>query len=103
MLSFNFNKGGSDQADWVEKYGHVYKYYGLLNEPRLSILDGKILQQMLVSEVYTNFNKKKVPLGMLAKVFGKGIAMVEGETHKKHRKMMNPIFSHNSVKVIKNK
>ena len=89
-----------DHTKWVEKYGVVYKYYGFLNDPILGIADGKLLQQVLVSEAYSNFGKPKKFLGILSKFFGDSILVADGEVHKKQRKMMNPTFNHSSVKVI---
>ena len=36
----------------------------------------------------------------MTKIFGEGVILADNEVHKKQRKMMNPTFNHNSVKVI---
>ena len=33
-------------------------------------------------------------------IAGKGLAIAEGEDHKRQRKMMNPAFTHNKIKVL---
>ena len=71
-----------------------------MNAPILGIADGKLLQQVLVSEAYSNFGKPKKFLGILSKLFGDSVLIADGDMHKKQRKMMNPTFNHSSVKVI---
>jgi len=70
----------------------------LFNRLRVNVTDGKILQQILVNEAY-NFVKPKVFLGPLRQVLGDGLILAEGEVHKKQRKLMNPPFNHNCIKV----
>jgi len=36
------------------------------------------------------------------KIAGVGLLFSEGENHKRQRKMMNPAFTHNNIKVIYN-
>jgi cytochrome P450 len=33
-------------------------------------------------------------------IAGRGLVFAEGDDHKRQRKMMNPAFTHNNVKVI---
>jgi cytochrome P450 len=33
-------------------------------------------------------------------IVGRGLVLAEGEDHKRQRKMMNPAFTHNNIKVI---
>jgi cytochrome P450 len=74
----------------------------VLNRPLIIISDTKIIQDVLSNQVY-EFTKPFSELADLVKVLGKGLVLVEGETHKRQRRMMNPAFSHNNIKVyIKN-
>src|SRR5687767_6191612 len=83
---------------WVEKYGGVYRCYGLFNEPRVHILDEKNIQKVLVSDAYTKFGRKSITVPF-KKIIGEGILAVDGDVHKRHRKLMSPSFGHNSIKV----
>jgi cytochrome P450 len=38
-------------------------------------------------------------LAHIKTVLGQGLALADGENHKRQRKMMNPAFSHNNIKV----
>jgi len=40
-----------------------------------------------------------VTIGDFKDVLGKGLAVVDGETHRRQRKMMNPVFNHSNIKV----
>jgi len=85
-------------VDWAEKYGNVYRCYGLFNEPRVYILDEKNVQKVLVSDAYTNFSKTIPNLGYLKRILGEGISMVNGDVHKRQRKLMNPSFGPNNIR-----
>ncbi|CAJ0896470.1 3287_t:CDS:2, partial [Entrophospora sp. SA101] len=88
-------KGG---VHWAEKYGNVYKCYGLFNEPRVYILDEKNLQKVLVNDAYTKFGRRRKLVEFLKNIIGDGILLVDGDVHKKQRKLMNPLFSNHSVR-----
>ena len=94
-----YSQFGTDQVKWTEKYGGIYKSYWLFNRLRVNVTDGKILQKILVNEAY-NFVKPKGFLGLQRQVLGAGLLLAEGEVHKKQRKLMNPSFNHNCIKVI---
>ncbi|CAJ0630636.1 514_t:CDS:2 [Entrophospora sp. SA101] len=83
---------------WAEKYGNVYKCYGLFNEPRVYILDEKNLQKVLVNDAYTKFGRRRKLVEFLKNIIGDGILLVDGDVHKKQRKLMNPLFSNHSVR-----
>ena len=74
----------------------------MFNSIQVNVTDEKILQQILINEAY-NFVKPKGLLGLQKQVLGAGILLAEGEVHKKQRKLMNPSFNHNCIKVIMKK
>ncbi|CAJ0879759.1 11172_t:CDS:2 [Entrophospora sp. SA101] len=88
--------------EWAKKYGNVYRCYGLFNEPRVYILDEKNVQKVLVNDAYTKFSKTIPNLGYLKRILGEGISMVNGDVHKRQRKLMNPSFGINNIRVNKN-
>ena len=83
---------------WAEKYGGIVMYRGLLNKPRVFITDPKALQHVMSSSVY-NYPKPPGFIQDLKPLLGSGILLAEGDVHKRQRKMMNPAFSFNNVKV----
>ncbi|CAJ0634323.1 1270_t:CDS:10 [Entrophospora sp. SA101] len=83
---------------WAEKYGNVYRCYGLFNEPRVYILDEKNIQKVLVNGAYTKFGRRKKFVEFLKKIVGDGILLVDGDVHKKQRKLMNPLFGNHSIR-----
>uniref|UniRef100_A0A1D1Z8L8 Cytochrome P450 4F12 n=1 Tax=Anthurium amnicola TaxID=1678845 RepID=A0A1D1Z8L8_9ARAE len=90
-------ESGEPHIRWVKKYGNVTKYYGLFNRPIVIVADTKIIQEIISNRVY-DFVKPTHLMASLIAVLGKGLVFVEGDTHKRQRKMMNPAFSHNNIK-----
>ena len=70
-----------------------------MNQPVLLVADAKIIQDITLNHVY-DFIKPPKMLADAITIAGKGLALAEGEDHKRQRKMMNPAFTHNNVKVI---
>ena len=81
----------------VEKYGSILKYYGILNQPSVLVTDTKIIQEITSNQVYDFI---KPPSADLIAIGGNGLVVAEGENHKRQRKLMNPAFTHNNIKVI---
>ena len=46
-----------------------------------------------------DFLKPQLLVASFKDFLGHGLFLVEGETHKRQRKMMNPAFTHNNIKV----
>src|SRR5256885_375895 len=78
-------------------YGNIIKFYGMLNQPAVLVADTKIIQEISLNNAYDFI---KPPNADGAALFGNGIMHVEGETHKRQRKIMMPAFSYNNIKVI---
>jgi len=73
------------------------KFHELLNRPAILVADAKIIQEILLHHPYDYI---KPPMADGIAIAGNGLIMTEGESHKRQRKMMNPAFTHNNVKVI---
>ena len=55
-----------------------------------------------MQEILTNYDYIK-PLELLSDIIakiGRGLVFVEGDDHKRQRKMMSPAFTHKNIKVI---
>ena len=71
----------------------------MFNKPRVLIADPKLIQEITANDAY-DFVKPISVLANMVAVVGNGILLSEGENHKRQRKIMNPAFSYNNVKVI---
>ncbi|CAI2161941.1 15833_t:CDS:2, partial [Funneliformis geosporum] len=88
---------GEPQLGWAKKYGNFVKFHGILNQPSILLTDTKIIQEITLNQVY-DYSKQKMLIGDGKAIFGEGLALAEGESHKRQRKMMNPAFTHNHIK-----
>ncbi|THH10021.1 hypothetical protein EW146_g8504 [Bondarzewia mesenterica] len=71
-------------------YGRVFKFKGLFNRDRLVMMDTRALNHVLTHDM--QYVKPERVRHSLGQVFGQGLLFVEGEKHKKQRKVMNPAF-----------
>ncbi|CAG8639017.1 745_t:CDS:2, partial [Racocetra fulgida] len=79
----------------VKQYGGIVRFHGLLNEPNLLISDQKLIQQVLSSYDYPKFQLSKT---IVKEIFGEGLVIAEGNSHKRQRKVMTPSFAFANVK-----
>ncbi|CAG8771037.1 5055_t:CDS:2, partial [Racocetra persica] len=79
----------------VKQYGGIVRFHSLLNEPNLLISDQKLIQQVLLSYDYPKFHMSKT---IVKEIFGEGIVIAEGNSHKRQRKVMTPSFAFANVK-----
>ena len=63
------------------------------------VADTKLIQDIVLNQAY-DFIKPPRMMSSFIKIVGYGLVTVEGEVHRKQRKMMNPAFNHNNIKVI---
>ncbi|CAG8716812.1 26313_t:CDS:2 [Gigaspora margarita] len=79
-----------------KQYGEIFRYHSLFNDPHIVISDPKLVQQVLVNRSY-EFSKYQSK-AVLKDIFGNGILVAEGDSHKRQRKMMTPSFSFTNIK-----
>ncbi|KAF8318459.1 cytochrome P450 [Clavulina sp. PMI_390] len=84
---------------WHSEFGHIVRYDGFLKSPRISITDPRALHHVLISEPY-KFPKPPFVRKMLASALGEGLVIVEGEDHRRQRKIMNPSFGPAHIKSL---
>ena len=60
-------------------------------------MDAKVIQEITLNNPYDYI---KPPMADAIALAGNGLVVAEGENHKRQRKMMNPAFNHNNIKVI---
>lgn len=75
----------------------IIRYYGIFNQERLLMTSSTAVRDVLVTNPY-HFHKQRAQKLHLEPVSGKGLVLVEGETHRHHRKQMNPAFAIKNVR-----
>ncbi|CAI2167898.1 11269_t:CDS:2, partial [Funneliformis geosporum] len=95
--SFITKGSGEPQLGWIKKYGNFVKFHGIFNQPNILVTDTKIIQEITLNQVY-DYPKQQMLFGDGKAIFGEGLIIAEGDTHKRQRKMMNPAFTHNHIK-----
>jgi len=89
-------QSGEPHLRWVKKYGCLVKYHGIFNGTVLLVADTKMIKE-IVNQGY-DFPKPRW-FATAASYVGYGLLFAEGETHKRQRQMMNPAFTHRTIKV----
>ncbi|KIY66090.1 cytochrome P450 [Cylindrobasidium torrendii FP15055 ss-10] len=84
--------------EWSKKYGRVFSFASVFNNPRVSIADPKAVAYILHNT--DNYPKPDAVRYSLRRVVGPGVITVEGEPHKHQRKAMSPAFSAASVGLL---
>ncbi|PWZ01985.1 cytochrome P450 [Testicularia cyperi] len=94
MIEAASKPGALVDMEWSRKYGKqgYFRTYFLFGRPAIHFLRPKALRQILVEDPY-NYPKPSFAWKLLGVVAGYGLLTVEGDTHKKMRKTMNPAFS----------
>ncbi|KAI9189181.1 hypothetical protein H9P43_000609 [Blastocladiella emersonii ATCC 22665] len=78
----------------------VYLSYDLFHGPNITVADPKALQTILSSRGY-QFAKLDVVRGLIAYVTGdKGLLVIEGDEHRRHRRLVLPLFNAATLKKL---
>ncbi|KAK0479647.1 cytochrome P450 [Armillaria novae-zelandiae] len=83
---------GDLEMKWYQQYGAVYRTAGCFGQDILSVSDPKALQYIFHSSGYRFPKTKDIHL-FNETLTGPGIATVEGQVHKRQRRILNPAFS----------
>ncbi|KAJ8748630.1 hypothetical protein K2173_008075 [Erythroxylum novogranatense] len=82
---------------WSSQYGQTMLYW-IGTEPRLIISDAELAKQIL-SNKFGFFVKPKMS-HLLIRVLGNGLVFIDGEDWARHRRILNPAFSIDKLKVM---
>ncbi|KAJ7718641.1 cytochrome P450 [Mycena metata] len=75
---------------YVKEYGRTFKYHWLFGKASLYTTDAKAVHHFLSNtEIYQKSPSLRFSL---SRVVGPGVLVMEGDAHKKQRKIMNPAF-----------
>ncbi|KAG0274792.1 hypothetical protein BGZ95_009460 [Linnemannia exigua] len=97
FLDLIYEEPGRKYRDWIEQYGGIFCYRGLFNAQQVVLGDPKAIQHVFSTHAY-DYPKPDRAIRLLSQVIGKGVLLVEGDVHRKQRKMLNPAFSHKHIK-----
>ncbi|KAH9005440.1 cytochrome P450 [Lactarius hatsudake] len=82
------------QEEWVRTYGHVARYHARFGALRLLTVDPVAIAYILQNgEIFQKLDFLRFSLGD-----GEGLLTVEGDQHRKQRKVMNPAFASAQVR-----
>ncbi|KAI5477516.1 hypothetical protein MNV49_006301 [Pseudohyphozyma bogoriensis] len=84
-------------TEWMRKFGGVVHFAGFFGKEELLVTDPLAIQRILVTNCY-NYVKPSEMRGRIGRFLGKGVLFVEGDLHKKQRRLMNPSWSAANVK-----
>ncbi|CAG8830583.1 6116_t:CDS:2, partial [Racocetra persica] len=86
---------GEALAHLAKQYGGIARVHIIFSKPFLLISDPKLVQQVLLNRPYdfSKFFHNKAK-----ELFGEGIFIAEGNSHKRQRKIMNPSFAFANIK-----
>lgn len=76
----------------TEKYGPVIQYRAFAGEQMIAISDEKAINYILMQRT-SNFPKPPEEVRGLERLTGRGLLTVEGDIHRRQRKIMSPSFT----------
>ncbi|THV07086.1 cytochrome P450 [Dendrothele bispora CBS 962.96] len=92
-------EAGKLSESWISEYGSAFRFGGPFGEDVLYLADPKGLQHVLQTSSY-HYPKTKDTQNLLRRAFGHGIIAVDGNTHQRQRKALNPAFSASQLKTF---
>ncbi|URD80901.1 cytochrome P450 [Musa troglodytarum] len=82
---------------WISQYGDVILFW-FGPKPRLLISDPEMVKQVLANK-FGFYHKPEVPSAIWA-LLGKGLVLVEGSEWARHRRVVNPAFKMDKLKLL---
>ncbi|CAL9067794.1 unnamed protein product [Musa banksii] len=82
---------------WISEYGDVFLFW-FGAKPSLFISDPEMVKQVLANK-FGFYPKSDVPSAILA-LLGKGLVLVEGSEWARHRRVVNPAFTMDKLKLL---
>ncbi|PPR04921.1 hypothetical protein CVT24_007165 [Panaeolus cyanescens] len=82
---------------WVKEYGPVFKIPIVMGGESLVICDPNLASRILAKDT-TDYVKGPGMKAIAETVVGKGVVWAEGESHRRQRKSLNPVFNPSGLK-----
>lgn len=84
------------QTRWMNQWGNVLRYKTLFGRPRILLADPAGLAY--VAQHTYEFHKPAVTVFTLEQVLGRGVLTVEGDAHRRQRRILSPAFGPPAIK-----
>ncbi|KAL0574562.1 hypothetical protein V5O48_007399 [Marasmius crinis-equi] len=96
FIAGNFQESLDDEKavvinQWMEKYGKVFRTWGMFGETNIYLADLKGLSHVLKHDA-VEYQKPDQLVYMMGRLTGCGVFIAEGEQHRKQRRVLNPAF-----------
>ncbi|THU84114.1 cytochrome P450 [Dendrothele bispora CBS 962.96] len=88
---------GAVYEEWSAKYGPVYQIPGVLGSKRVVLMDPKAVAHFYARET-TTYVQTGMSKSFIKRMFGNGILVAEGDSHKRQRKALTPAFSNTAIR-----
>ncbi|TFY58649.1 hypothetical protein EVG20_g8067 [Dentipellis fragilis] len=92
-------KGWKFHDDIVKTYGRVVRVCGFLGDTMLYVSDPRALHHVLLKDKH-HFEESDAFLVSTRWLFGQGLLSSSGDVHRRHRKLLNPVFSGSSMRYL---
>ncbi|CAA7260921.1 unnamed protein product [Cyclocybe aegerita] len=89
---------GRKQEEWAQKYGNTIMLRGIFGGPRLCTMDLKAMSHILTNNYI--YQKSERTIYSLKRLMGEGVLAVEGDTHKRQRRILNPAFGPQQIREL---
>ncbi|KAL0576500.1 hypothetical protein V5O48_005475 [Marasmius crinis-equi] len=86
-------------TQWLEKYGRVMRTWGMFGSAMIHLADLKGLSHVLKHDAVI-YQKPDLLAYLLGRLTGQGLFIVEGEDHRRQRKVMNPAFGPSEIRAL---
>ncbi|KAF9052940.1 cytochrome P450 [Panaeolus papilionaceus] len=86
------------EEQWLEEYGPAVVYKGLFGMNQLFTIDHKVVNHILMNPDL--YQKPVAARKNMERIMGPGLVVVEGEPHRRQRKVMNPAFAASQVREL---
>ncbi|BEJ17745.1 hypothetical protein CspHIS471_0700130 [Cutaneotrichosporon sp. HIS471] len=84
------------QTRWIAEFGNVFRYQTLFGKPRICLGDPVAIAH--IAQHTYDYHKASATVYALELVLGRGLLTVEGDEHKRQRKILSPAFGLPAIK-----
>lgn len=89
---------GEQHVEWMHKLGPIYRYRHMFYVQRVLLADPKALVHVLSPAKAYQFPKPEYTSAFLTAALGEGLVSIEGDAHRRQRKIIAPAFAPSVVK-----
>ncbi|KAL0061794.1 hypothetical protein AAF712_011311, partial [Marasmius tenuissimus] len=96
LFNGNFQETFNDRKatvinQWINRYGKVFRTWAFFGDIELYVADLKGIGHILKHDS-VRYQKPELVLFITRRLIGNGLFVIEGDAHRKQRKVMNPAF-----------